>query len=111
MRSGPSTFTFRPRSGRPRRPADESAWLGAFRELQGYGAQVRVLHGEHPVYIHAKLIEVDGTRVFLGSENLSSTSLERDRELGITVTTPSIVSSVIGTFGRDFAAGATPTGA
>ena len=43
---------------------------------------VRVL--SHP-YIHAKAIVVDRARAFVGSENLSTTSLDQNRELGILI--------------------------
>ncbi len=34
-------------------------------------------------YIHAKLLSVDGREAYVGSENLSTASLDRNRELGI----------------------------
>ncbi|HEY2563524.1 MAG TPA: phospholipase D-like domain-containing protein, partial [Acidimicrobiales bacterium] len=58
-----------------------SSWARSFDTLTAAGAQVHVLYGEHPVYIHAKMIWVDGTRVFLGSQNLSVASMTRNREL------------------------------
>lgn len=85
-----------------------SEWLSAFRRLAGCGVAVRVLHGERPVYIHAKLIAVDGREVFVGSQNLTVTSLERNRELGILTSSGSVVRGVQRTFERDFAAAAPP---
>ncbi len=35
------------------------------------------------LYIHAKVIDVDGAKAFLGSENFSTASLEYNRELGV----------------------------
>jgi phosphatidylserine/phosphatidylglycerophosphate/cardiolipin synthase-like enzyme len=43
---------------------------------------IRVL--KHP-YVHAKVILVDGGRGFLGSENMSRQSLDRNREVGVLV--------------------------
>jgi cardiolipin synthase A/B len=80
----------------------ESEWRAAFTELEGCGVQVRVYHGEHPIYIHAKLILVDGRAAFVGSENFSRGSLDANRELGIVTTAPSVIHSLAGTFATDF---------
>lgn len=53
-----------------------------------------------------KLI-LSGRRGLVESENFSTTSLDRNRELGIIVTSPKIISSLKATFERDYA-GATP---
>jgi phosphatidylserine/phosphatidylglycerophosphate/cardiolipin synthase-like enzyme len=57
-------------------------------------------------YIHAKMILADyGTanaKVFLGSENFSQTSLDKNRELGIIMTDSAIMSSISGTFESDW---------
>jgi cardiolipin synthase A/B len=82
-----------------------SSWARSFDTLTSAGAEVHVLYGEHPVYIHAKMIWVDGRRVFLGSENLSVASLTRNRELGLISTDPTILRSTEQTFDHD-AAGA-----
>jgi len=83
----------------------QSSWVRNFDALASAGAQVRVLYGEHPVYIHAKMIWVDGKRVFLGSENLSVASLTRNRELGLISIDPAILHATEQTFEHD-AAGA-----
>lgn len=36
-------------------------------------------------YMHAKAVIVDGTEAFVGSENLSATSLDRNREVGVLI--------------------------
>lgn len=88
----------------------DSDWASAFTTVTDAGAQVKVLHGETPLYIHAKLIVVDaGTshaRAFIGSENISDASLLRDRELGIVLLGRSQVSQVSSVIDRDFGAGA-----
>jgi len=57
-------------------------------------------------YIHGKMILADyGTsnaRVFIGSENFSQTSLDRNRELGILVTEPEILDRLHTTFEADW---------
>ena len=57
----------------------EASWVPNFDALTAAGAEVHVLYGEHPVYVHAKMIWVDGQRVFLGSQNLSTASLDRNQ--------------------------------
>jgi phosphatidylserine/phosphatidylglycerophosphate/cardiolipin synthase-like enzyme len=73
------------------------------------GGQVRLLHGESPLYIHAKLLTVDaGTpsaRAFVGSENLSDASLLHDRELGVVLVAPDLVAQVAATIRADLSAG------
>jgi phosphatidylserine/phosphatidylglycerophosphate/cardiolipin synthase-like enzyme len=81
----------------------QSSSVQNFDVLTSAGAQVRVLDGEHPVYIHAKMIWVDGTRVFLGSENLSQASLTRNRELGLISSDPAILQATEQTFEQDAA--------
>ncbi len=74
----------------------QAEWAAAFNRLAAAGAQVAVLHGETPLYVHAKLLVVDaGTphgRAFVGSENLSDASLFHDRELGIVLVRPVLVA-------------------
>jgi phosphatidylserine/phosphatidylglycerophosphate/cardiolipin synthase-like enzyme len=82
-------------------------WKPALAQLGQCGAHVRLYHGEHPIYVHAKLIVADGRRAFVGSQNFSVTSLERNRELGIVTRDASIVRALSSTFESDYT-GATP---
>jgi phosphatidylserine/phosphatidylglycerophosphate/cardiolipin synthase-like enzyme len=88
-----------------------SSWGKAFAALSSSGVQIRVYHGETPLYIHAKAIVADaGTsaqKVFLGSENFSTGSMERNRELGMVTTNPALLTSVSSTLTSDFS-GAAP---
>lgn len=84
-----------------------SSYASALAALAAAGVQVRLYAADAPLYIHAKLIEADGVRLFLGSENFSSASLLYNRELGIETTDPSVVAAVQATFDGDFA-GARP---
>jgi cardiolipin synthase len=83
----------------------EGSWVRNFDALTAAGARIYVLDGEYPVYIHAKMIWVDGRRVFLGSENLSTASLTSNRELGLVSTDPRILSATKRTFDQDAARG------
>jgi phosphatidylserine/phosphatidylglycerophosphate/cardiolipin synthase-like enzyme len=75
---------------------DDPEWHAGFDAIRGAGGRVWVLHGESPLYIHAKLLVADaGTptaRALVGSQNLSTTSLTRDRELGIVLTSGRLVA-------------------
>jgi cardiolipin synthase len=73
----------------------------ALATLAGCGAHVHLLHGQHPLYIHAKVLLVDGRVALVGSQNLSSTSLLYNRELAIRITTPAILRSLASTFAGD----------
>ena len=53
-------------------------------------------------YVHAKAIVADGGRLFVGSENLSTTSLDQNREVGIVLNDPSAAGVVERTFGADW---------
>lgn len=76
----------------------ESEWRAAFDKLRGCGVHVRLYHGQR-YYVHAKLLLVDGRTALVGSQNLSTTSLDHDRELGIELGNRGIVRQL----GRDFA--------
>jgi phosphatidylserine/phosphatidylglycerophosphate/cardiolipin synthase-like enzyme len=82
----------------------ESAWKSALGELSGCGAGVRLYYGQR-YYIHAKLLLVDGRTALVSSQNLSTTSLKYNRELGIEVTSSAIVSQLTRDFANDYAGG------
>lgn len=54
------------------------------------------------LYMHAKIIIVDGQKAFVGSENISTASLERNRELGILVSDQNVLSTLQQTFQQDW---------
>ena len=71
--------------------------------LTAAGVEVRLVSD---LYIHAKVIVADGERAFVGSQNLSATSLDQNRELGIIVTDPVNLARLTRTFELDFRSGA-----
>jgi cardiolipin synthase len=71
--------------------------------LTASGVDIRL---SNSLYIHAKLIVADGERAFIGSQNLSATSLDQNRELGIIVDDPVNLSRLTRTFAIDFRAAA-----
>jgi phosphatidylserine/phosphatidylglycerophosphate/cardiolipin synthase-like enzyme len=56
-------------------------------------------------HLHTKVIVADGARAYLGSENLSTNSLDNNRELGVIVTDATSVAPLTTTFETDWAAG------
>jgi phosphatidylserine/phosphatidylglycerophosphate/cardiolipin synthase-like enzyme len=70
-------------------------------KLAAAGVEIRLASS---LYIHAKLIVADGERAFIGSQNLSATSLDQNRELGIVVDDPVNLSRLTRTFAIDFRA-------
>ena len=67
--------------------------------LKQGGIQVR----EDPhLYMHAKIIVVDGAEAFVGSENISTQSLDRNRELGVIVSDNGVLSTLMQTFQGDW---------
>ena len=81
----------------------------AFTRLARAGVRISYFSSPSGFYIHGKMIEADyGTaraRVFIGSENFSSTSLNRNRELGLITAAHPILASIARTFAADFARG------
>ena len=47
-------------------------------------------------------IDVDDSRVFIGSENFSIESMQYNRELGLVISSPQLTSSVTETLENDF---------
>lgn len=67
--------------------------------LAAAGIEVRVMTN---LYVHAKLIVADGARAYVGSQNLSATSLDLNRELGIILDDPVSLARLERTFDIDF---------
>ena len=84
-----------------------SNWKKAFIALVAAGASIHTFAAKAPLYIHAKVIIADEDKAFIGSENFSSNSLNKNRELGIIVSDQATISSLEATFQKDWA-NATP---
>jgi phosphatidylserine/phosphatidylglycerophosphate/cardiolipin synthase-like enzyme len=86
-------------------------WSKDFDRLVAAHVDVRTYSPTAALYIHAKAIVADaGTarqRAFVGSENFSAASLQRNRELGLLTADPALVTSLATTITAD-ATGATP---
>lgn len=68
--------------------------------IRAAGVQVRE---DAHLYMHAKIIVIDGKEAFIGSENISSQSLDRNRELGILVSDVAVLNVLQQTFQQDWA--------
>ncbi|MDQ5955551.1 MAG: hypothetical protein QG621_554 [Patescibacteria group bacterium] len=79
-----------------------TSWKDELETLREAGVMVRTYASSAKLYIHAKLIIADTHTVFIGSENFSSQSLDRNRELGILLVRPDILSSLETTFEHDW---------
>ncbi len=71
-------------------------------ELVLHGAELHTLANP---YIHAKLLLVDGERAFIGSQNFTSTSMDQNREVGVTISWSSNIERLQRVFAKDFAMG------
>ena len=77
-----------------------------FSRLTAAGVHISYYGSSHGFYIHGKVIEADyGTshaKVFIGSQNFSSTSLNRNRELGLIISSQKVLSAIASTFAADY---------
>jgi cardiolipin synthase A/B len=73
--------------------------------LKQSGIPVRVLVSPG---VHVKAMTVDGQRAYLGSENLSHTSLDKNREVGLIAIEGDVIRTLSSTFEKDWTA-ATPS--
>jgi cardiolipin synthase len=77
---------------------DDNAGGAAF--LQGLGVPVKWIP-----HLHTKAIVADGSVAYVGSENLSYTSLEKNREVGVVLVESSSIAPLMTTFEGDWLAG------
>jgi uncharacterized protein (TIGR03437 family) len=80
-----------------------------FTRMTAAGVRVSTYASTAPLYIHAKVVLADhgspGALALVGSENFSSASLTRNRELGLTLSDAAIMQSLAGTLTGDFNGG------
>jgi phosphatidylserine/phosphatidylglycerophosphate/cardiolipin synthase-like enzyme len=87
----------------------DSSYDAAFRALEAAGVHV-VLYPDtsSALYIHAKAIDVDSTRAFVGSENFSDASLDYNRELGIITSSAAVLGPLNSVLDGDATGRASP---
>jgi phosphatidylserine/phosphatidylglycerophosphate/cardiolipin synthase-like enzyme len=71
----------------------------SLRELKNIGVNVRVLSSP---YMHAKLIITDSKKAYIGSVNLTTQSMDENRELGIILTDQTIIQTLLKTYEADW---------
>jgi cardiolipin synthase A/B len=88
---------------------EDGEYDSEYSQLSGCGVQIRYYSSSTGFYIHGKAILADygqsTAKIFIGSQNFSSTSLTENRELGLIINDESIESSINSTFATDFANG------
>jgi phosphatidylserine/phosphatidylglycerophosphate/cardiolipin synthase-like enzyme len=67
--------------------------------LKAAGAQVRL---QVKPFVHAKVVIADDAAAFAGSENLTASSLDDNRELGLLTFDPAMIAALGGTFEQDW---------
>jgi phosphatidylserine/phosphatidylglycerophosphate/cardiolipin synthase-like enzyme len=82
----------------------DAGWITANAEAATYLKNLGVTVKYIP-HLHTKVLVADGTRAYMGSENFSYTSLDKNREVGVIVTEPSSIEPLTTTFEKDWAAG------
>ncbi len=77
----------------------------AFAKLAAAGAVVRA---QASPAIHAKAVVADGRLTYVGSANLTPTSLDRNRELGLRLEEPEVAARIASTIAEDAVRGIAP---
>ncbi len=67
--------------------------------IKNGGVQVKM---STQLYMHAKIFVVDGQKAFVGSVNISTASLDSNRELGIIVSDQNVLATLQQTFQQDW---------
>jgi phosphatidylserine/phosphatidylglycerophosphate/cardiolipin synthase-like enzyme len=87
----------------------DGEYTSTFEKMARAGVHIAYYSSSAGFYVHGKVIEADyGTknaRIFIGSENFSSTSLNDNRELGLIISTPAVLAGIARVFATDFAKG------
>ena len=82
----------------------DAAWVSANTSAATFLTNLGVTPRWIP-HLHTKVIVADGARAYVGSENLSTNSLDHNREVGVVVTDAQAIVPLVETFEIDWAAG------
>lgn len=83
----------------PRQDSDSGSTPKGIASIKHGGVSVRE---DSKLYMHAKIIIVDGKKAFVGSENISTQSLDKNRELGILISDNDVLNTLQQTFEKDW---------
>jgi len=88
---------------------EDGEYDSEYQQLYDAGVQISYFSSSTGFYIHGKVIMTDygtsGSKIFIGSQNFSNTSLNDNRELGLIISDSSLETNVNGDFTNDFAKG------
>jgi len=88
---------------------ESNDYTTALKSLKSAGAKIAVYTSSTGYYIHAKVVLADyGTtqaKLFVGSENFSTNSLNNNRELGLIFSDPTCMTSIQSSIASDFKGG------
>ena len=91
---------------------ENPAWANGVAEVSAAGCSVHLFpNTDTGLYMHEKILLTDNTRLIIGSQNLTTTSLLENRELSLALDTtvaPGVVAAVGSTFEADYAAAPAP---
>ena len=80
----------------------DSEWDSAFSRLESAGVHIALYPDTAAaLYIHAKAVDVDGAKAFIGSENFSTASLDYNRELGVITSSARVIGPLDSTLLSD----------
>jgi phosphatidylserine/phosphatidylglycerophosphate/cardiolipin synthase-like enzyme len=82
----------------------DASWIDANADAAAFLGNLGVTVKSIP-HLHTKAMVADGTTAYVGSENFSYTSLEKNREVGLIVVEPSSIEPLHATFEQDWAIG------
>jgi phosphatidylserine/phosphatidylglycerophosphate/cardiolipin synthase-like enzyme len=82
----------------------QNSYAAAYNQMQAAGVTIHLFPNSNNVlYIHAKAIIADGKDAYVGSTNISSPSMNFNRELGVRFTDQAAaLALLLATFERDF---------
>ena len=84
----------------------DAEWDAAFSRLASAGVRILLYPDTaSALYIHAKVVDVDSARAFVGSENFSTASLDYNRELGVITSSASVIGPLNSTLLSDAVGG------
>lgn len=82
----------------------DAAWIDANAAAATYLKALGVTVKSIP-HLHTKLLVADGKVAYVGSENFSYTSLEKNREVGVVMVEPTSIAPLVATFEADWTSG------
>jgi cardiolipin synthase A/B len=83
-------------------PLDQDTDEPGRKKLRDAGVQIRYMNVP---YVHAKMFVIDRKRAFVGSQNMTTNSLDFNRELGMVVEDPVVVRRILERYEADWKTG------